>query len=271
MKKLLARGLTSSHVLLCVLLAVAANALAAEWKPTVAPNRLDSTSDLFYAKRTAVRPSDGREVTAHLAFFTSRAFRLEVVDLGAGPEAAYPTLGDAFRAQGCVAGVNGGFFHPDWRPSGLVISRGKRINRFETAKLLSGVVYSDGKGTHMVRRAQFQDHPGITALLQTGPYLVERGRTVRGLSTSDPSRRTFIATDGRGRWVLGATLSTLTLADLAQSLSAPGTLASWRVDRAINLDGGSSTGFFFDRKAGDAPVVLHPWKRVRNLLGIRPR
>jgi len=66
--------MTSLHFLLCVLLAVAANALAAEWKPSGESDRHDSTSDLFYAKRTAVRPSDGREITAHLAFFTSRAF-----------------------------------------------------------------------------------------------------------------------------------------------------------------------------------------------------
>jgi hypothetical protein len=190
------------------------------------PDRQDSTLDLFYAKRTAVRPSDGRQVTAHLAFFTSRAFRLEVIDLGAGPEATYPTLGDAFRAEGCVAGVNGGFFHPDWRPSGLVISRGGRINRFETAKLLSGVVYSDGQGVHLVRRAQYQDHPGISALLQTGPFLVEGGQTVRGLSASDPRRRTFIATDWRGHWVLGATLSPLTLAELAECLASPGALTN---------------------------------------------
>lgn len=263
--------MTSPPLLLCALLALATNALVAEWKLAGEPDRRDSTSDLFYAKRTAVRPSDGTQITAHLAFFSSRAFRLEIVDLGAGPEPAYPTLADAFRAQGCVAGVNGGFFHPDWRPSGLVISRGTRINRLETAKLLSGLVYGDGKGTHIVRRARFQDHPGITALLQTGPYLVEGRKAVRGLSRSDPSRRTFTATDGRGRWVLGATLSTPTLADLAQCLATPGALTGWRVEQAINLDGGSSTGFFFDRKAGEVPVVLNPWKRVRNLLGIKPR
>jgi hypothetical protein len=263
--------MTSHQVLVWIFLAVAANALAVEWEPAGEPDRRGSTSDLFYAKRTAVRPSDGRQVTAHMAFFVSRAFRLEVVDLGAGPEPTYLTLGDAFRAQGCVAGVNGGFFHPDWRPSGLVIARGARINRIETAKLLSGLVYSDARGTHMVRRAQFQDHPGITALLQTGPYLVEGGQAVRGLSASDPRRRTFMATDGRGRWVLGATLSTLTLAELAQCLAAPGALTRWRIDRAINLDGGSSTGFYFGPKAGEAQVALHPWKRVRNLLGIRPR
>jgi hypothetical protein len=152
-----------------------------------------------------------------------------------------------------------------------VISEGRRINRFETAKLLSGVVYSDGQGIHLVRRAQFRDHPNIAALLQSGPYLVEGARAVRGLSTSDSSRRTFIATDGHGRWVLGATLSPLTLADVADCLASTGALIPWRVDHALNLDGGTSTGFFFDRQDGEAPVSLSPWKRVRDLLGIAPR
>lgn len=268
--------MTAPHLLLFALLAVAANGLAAEWKPVAEPDRQEISpdlvyGDLVYAKRTAVRPSDGRQVRAHLAFFTSRAFRLEVVDLGAGPEPAYPTLADAFRAVGAVAGVNGGFFHPDWRPSGLVISQGHRINTFETTRLLSGVIYGNARGIHLLRRAQFQDHPGISALVQSGPYLVEAGRAVRGLSKSDPNRRTFIATDWLGHWVLGATLSPLSLADLAECLASPNALAPWKVDRALNLDGGSSTGFFFDPGEGKAPVSLNPLKRVRNLIGITPR
>lgn len=263
--------MTTPRLLFCILLVAATSAFAADWKPHEVPDRQEIYPTLSYAKRTAARPSDGRRVTAHLALFNSRTFRLEVVDLGDGSEPNYPTLAEALRTEGSVAGVNGGFFHPDWRPSGLVITRGNRINRFETARLLSGVVYSDERGIHLVRRAQFQEHPGITALLQSGPYLVEGGRAVRGLSASDPNRRTFIATDWRGHWVLGATLSTLTLADLAECLASPGALAPWRVDRALNLDGGSSTGFFFERGEDQAPVTLHPLKRVRNLLGISPR
>jgi hypothetical protein len=258
-------------MLLLALLLQASTALAVDWIPGGESERQDISADLAYAKRSAVRPSDSKRVVAHLAFFTSRAFRLEGIDLGAGPEAAYPTLEAAFRAEGCVAGVNGGFFHPDWRPAGLVISKGQRINRFETAKLLSGVIYSDDRGIHLVRRGRFQDHTHISALLQTGPYLVEDGRTVRGLSTSDPRRRTFIATDWRGHWVIGATMTSLTLSELGAILASPGALTPWRVDRAINLDGGSSTGFFFDRGVGKAPVTLQPWKRVRNLLGICTR
>jgi hypothetical protein len=257
--------------LLWIFLLHASSRLAADWTPAGESEQQEVSADLAYAKRTAVRPSDGKHVTAHLAFFTSRAFRLEVIDLGAGPEPAHPTLEAAFRTEGCAAGVNGGFFHPDWQPVGLVISKGERINRFETTKLLSGVIYSDDRGIHLVRRSRFQDHRGITALLQTGPYLVENGRTVRGLSAADPRRRTFIATDWRGHWVIGATTSRLTLADLGETLASPDALTPWRVDRAINLDGGSSTGFFFDRGAARAPVILQPRKGVRNLLGICAR
>ncbi|RKT47074.1 phosphodiester glycosidase family protein [Thiocapsa rosea] len=258
-------------VFLLALLLQASTTLAVDWTPAGESQRQDISVDLAYANRTAVRPSDGKQVTAHLAFFASRTFRLEVIDLGAGSEPAHPTLEAAFRAEGCVAGVNGGFFHPDRQPSGLVISKGRRINRFETAKLLSGVIYSDERGIHLVRRGRFQDHPSITALLQTGPYLVEDGRPVRGLSATDPRRRTFIATDWRGHWVIGAITSSLTLAELGEILAFPDVLTPWRVDRAINLDGGSSSGFFFDRGADRAPVTLQPWKRVRNLLGICPR
>jgi hypothetical protein len=266
-----ARRLMTPKPLLCVLLLATAGTFAADWKSAGEADRQEVSTDLYYLRGIAARPSDGREVTAHLTFFTSRAFRLAVVDLGDGSTPSRQTLADAFRAKGSVAGVNGGFFHPDRRPSGLVISEGRRINRFESAKLLSGVIYSDDRGIHLVRRARFTDHPGITALLQSGPYLVEGQEAVRGLSASASDRRTFVATDRRGHWVLGATLGPITLAELAECLASPGALTPWRIDRALNLDGGSSTGFYFDGGKGAAPVVLEPWKDVRTLLGITPR
>jgi hypothetical protein len=245
---------------------------AAPWTFKGESERQEITPDLLYCRRTAVRGYDATEAAAHLAFFSSKAFRFEVIDLGAGPEPEFGGLPEAFRTAGCVAGVNGGFFHPDYRPLGLMISHeGKRTGAIETSKLLTGVIYSDDRGLYLIRREQFKDHPGIKALLQSGPYLVENGVAVKGLSPNDPRRRTFIATDWRGRWVLGATISSLTLAELADCLASSGVLTGWKVDRAINLDGGSSTGFYFDRGAGNPPTSVTPWKRVRNLLGIAPR
>ena len=81
---------------------VAANAFVAQWRSAREPERQDINPDLSYAKCTAVRPYDGKQVTAHLTFFASRALRLEVIDLGVGPESAFPTLADPFRAAGCI-------------------------------------------------------------------------------------------------------------------------------------------------------------------------
>ena len=101
--------------------------------------------------------------------------------------------------------------------------------------------------------------------------LPKRRNPLRGLPNSDPRRRTFIAWDWRGHRVIGATMSSATLAELSSLLASPDALTPWRVDRAINLDGGASTGFYFDRGVGKEPVTLQPWKRVRNLLGICAR
>jgi len=263
--------MTRPLVLLCALLAFVSQACAEGWRPVADFDRAQADTDLVYVKRTAARLSDGKEVAANLVFFTSTTFRLEVIDLGGGAKPSHRSLAQAFRANGCVAGVNGGFFHPDWRPAGLVVAQSRRINRLERAKLLSGVLYSDNNGIHLMRRARFRDHGGITALLQTGPYLIESRRPVRGLSDRNSRRRTFIATDWRRHWVLGATTSGLTLAELAEALASPDALTPWPVDRAINLDGGSSTGFFFDRGPDNAAVLQQPLKRVRTLLGITAR
>lgn len=259
--------------LACLFAAVTACAcpVFADWKLVDEPDRSLSAErpGLFYAKRVLRRDGDDKVATVHLAFFNSTDYRLEVIDLGMDSSPAYPTVRDAFLAQRCLAGVNGGFFRPGFQPIGLVVAQGRRINRLETAKLLSGVVFGDDKGIHLIRRGTFADHPQISALLQTGPYLVEHGAPVRGLSPNDPDRRTFIATDWRRNWAIG-TSSALTLEELADLL-AFSPLTGWRIDRAINLDGGSSSAFYFDRPGQEADVVISNWKRVSNVLGVVPK
>lgn len=257
--------------LFCVLVVASTGVLGADWRSGEDVKRLERAAGLVYVERTVVRVADGRSISAHLAFFKSRDFRLKVVDLGADINSGAGRFADAFRSAGCLAGVNGGFFHPDGRPLGLVIADERRINQFETSKLLTGVLYGDDRGIHLMRRGRFAEHPGIDALLQSGPYLVEGGRAVRGLSATARDRRTFVATDWRGHWVLGITRTSMSLAELAQCLVAPGVLTPWTSTRALNLDGGSSTGFFLAGGADAPAVVLSPRKPVRNLLCIRPR
>ena len=241
----------------------------ADWRPVTGEPWPALEAPISHRERT-LESSTGRTVRAHLALFDSRRYRLAVLDLGPDLVSAsdWP---ERTRAAGLLAAVNGGFFHADGQPLGLVIAGGERLNRFETVKLLSGVLYGDARGIHLERRARFQSSPGIDALVQSGPYLVEQGRAVRGLSTKDVSRRTFIATDWRRHWILGATRDGLTLAELAEALATPGALAPWPVERALNLDGGTSTGFLFDPGAGQEPIQLRARRPVRNLVGVRAR
>ncbi len=227
-----------------------------------------SAPDLLYVKRL-VQATPGRVAAVELTFFRSSECRLDVIDLPNRASLNATAFATKFEERSCFAGVNGGFFTPEHQPMGLVVSDGKRINRFSSTRLLSGVVYSDHKGIHIVRRSAFRDHPKINALLQSGPYLVENAQGIRGLEATKSRRRSFIATDWRGNWAIGAT-SSVTLAELAEILASSNPVTGWKVNRALNLDGGSSTGFFYDRTTG-GDISDPPWKSVRNLLGVRAK
>ncbi|QHV56667.1 hypothetical protein DMI72_11035 [Akkermansia muciniphila] len=98
-----------------------------------------------------------------------------------------------------------------------------------------------------------------------GPFLVENGSAVKGLNAQKSTYRTFIATDGGRRWCIGVS-SSLTLKELAAWLAAPGALGNFRVETALNLDGGSSSAFWCHETGISYPA----FKQVRNYLGVAP-
>ena len=60
--------------------------------------------------------------------------------------------------------------------------------------------------------------------------------------------------------------SSLTLKELAAWLAAPGALGNFRVETALNLDGGSSSAFWCHETGISYPA----FKQVRNYLGVAP-
>src|SRR5438046_5916864 len=76
------------------------------------------------------------------------------------------------------------------------------------------------------------------AAIECGPFLVDFAKSVRGLEAMRAARRTFAATGSGDRAALGF-CSDATLADLARILAAP--LGDFKIQRALNLDGGSSS------------------------------
>jgi len=196
--------------------------------------------------------------------FSSKRCRLLVID---NPPQARQSLQAALGAHGAVAGTNGGYFHKDDTAVGLVVSGGKTLHPFERAALLSGVlIIRKGGSIDILRSKNFFLGEDVTCALQAGPWLVEKGNYVAGLNETKLARRTVIATDGVGTWIL-MVFSPTSLANTARVLSHPNQLLGFPIFNALNLDGGSSSAFWAAGTTADIPS----FSTVRNYLGVVPR
>lgn len=216
----------------------------------------------------------GREEAGRidLAWFDAATHRFAVIDNGGEAGPRYGGLADAMVQTGARAGCNGGFFHPDFSPSGLMIAGGTATGRFGQGSLLSGVILTSGRGnSYLLRRGEYDpDKYRATELIQAGPFLVDRGATVRGLSPEKSRRRTLVLHDGKRGFALGLS-DPFTLAELGEILAREDFSPGRPIHRALNLDGGTSSGFFLDRGSLGEPLALEPVKSVRNFLAVVPR
>ena len=196
-----------------------------------------------------------------LALFSTKSCKLRVIDNADGVN-----LSDAMRRANCIAGINGGYFDPNFAPLGLRIIDGKVTSRLTRGRLMNGVLASNNT-IHISRVAEFSVRRKPNAAIECGPFLVDLAKPVRGLEATRAARRTFAAIGSGDRAALGF-CSDATLADLARILAVP--LGDFKIQRALNLDGGSSSAFWFQRKNGSAFSIPEE-KGVRDFVGIVPR
>ncbi len=212
----------------------------------------------------------GRSVQLTLVAFSTKDYALEVVDQGSSQkQRKHANLKAAMQAASARAGVNGGFYGQDFRPLGLVVSDGRQIHplrKSSSGGITSGVIWFGAGGIHIERYQTFSSGAGVEEALQTGPMLVWQGRGVSGLSDSNWRPRTFVLTDWKGKWMLGVS-SSVTLNALSKILNNPEVIHEFTTNRAINLDGGRSTGLYLDKGAGEN-LYRSEISQVRNFLGI---
>jgi len=224
-------------------------------EPQKAPPGLD------FIQRKA---SDGGQ-TAELSIvsFSPRTHTFGVMDNPAGAFDA----GSAALKRGALAAVNGGYFHPDRTPLGLVVRQGVEIHPLEKAKLLSGLVVVTSDRIALRRTSEFKASPAIREALQAGPFLVDAAKPVAGLDNTRQAARTVVFIESTGRCGF-LTCKSLTLAQTADLLATPSLVGAGKVVRALNLDGGSSTALWVRSE----PVFYErEWKSVRNYLAIVPK
>ncbi|MEM9282278.1 MAG: phosphodiester glycosidase family protein [Verrucomicrobiota bacterium] len=248
--------------------------LVAQWKIESLSPEPSPEDTLYFEQKSITREGASGFLSKRkiqLVWFHRKDFTFLVIDNGDEPRPRFGTIAETMRAHQCVAGSNGGFFLETRAPSGLMIASGQTTGKFGTGGLLSGVLLSSGKGNpYLLRRAEYGETYQATDLIQAGPFLVDRGTTVNGLSPDNSRRRTFVVHDGSNWFGLGLS-DGFTLAELGQILASAQFSPQRPIHRALNLDGGTSSGFFVERGPSPAPVQVEPLKTVRNYVGIVPR
>jgi uncharacterized protein YigE (DUF2233 family) len=199
--------------------------------------------------------------TLDFALFSTKAATLRVIDNPTGED----NLAAVMQREHCLAGVNGGYFDPENKPVGLLISDGNVIAPLRKARLLSGVMIVSNSRVQLLRFAEYSSRRNAIAALQCGPFLVDRGQPIAGLDDTRSARRAFIVTGGSDRAAIGF-CSDVTLAELGKILATPGVAPDLKVQRALNLDGGSSSAFWF---AGEhSPFSISEQKAVRDFVAV---
>jgi uncharacterized protein YigE (DUF2233 family) len=224
-------------------------------EPQKAPPGLD------FVRRKA--SNDAQTADLSIVSFSPKTHTFAVMDNPAGAFDA----GSAAVKRGALAAVNGGYFHPDRAPLGLLVRQGVEIHPLEKAKLLSGLVVVTGDRITLRRTSEFKASPAIREALQAGPFLVDGGKPVGGLENTRSAARTVVFMDSTGRFGF-LTCKSLTLAETAELLATPSLVGGGKISRALNLDGGSSTALWVRSE----PVFYErEWKSVRNYLAIVPQ
>ena len=242
---------------------VAFSAGIAAWQFAARPDEADASGAVQFRQLQAWRP-DGQAAEVWLAFGNSRQVRCRVIAQSTRP---FDSVRAAVEQSGSVAGVNGGYFKEGGSPVGLLISEGSRLHPFEKARLLSGTFLVRAGRPYIQRTRGATPLGPLDAAIQCGPLLVEHGTTVAGLNNERVAPRTFVFLTRHGRVGIGTIRST-TLAQAAQLLVSPALVRDDRIDAALNLDGGSSTGFF--GRAKDGSIDQPEWARVADCLVLSP-
>jgi len=200
-----------------------------------------------------------------LAIFSTKSCTLRVIQNEDGAS----NLAEVMTRGKCLAGVNGGYFSPDFAPIGLLLIDGKVVAPLQRARLITGVLSASTHGVQIARVREFSQQRKVNAAVQCGPFLVDLGQRTRGLDNSRSARRTFAAMDSSDRAALGF-CSEITLLELAKILATEQLAEDFKILRALNLDGGSSSAFWFRRETSHA-FSISEQKTVRDFVAVVPR
>ncbi|HLG25226.1 MAG TPA: phosphodiester glycosidase family protein [Candidatus Gracilibacteria bacterium] len=177
-------------------------------------------------------------------------FSFSVYENGS-PESA-KTIREIHEENKAMLTFNGGFYTEDFKPTGLLVSRGKVLRKLSGADLLDGIIAIDKSGkARFFSESKNIDAKNLRFAIQNGPVLIdENGNIPLTGDSNEKASRTALGIDNKGNLVLIVmkqsllnTDNTISLYELAHLLKETPGLAGMELHSVVNLDGGPSTGF----------------------------
>jgi len=245
-----------------LLLAITASAHA-EWKISSADSE-SGRGGIEHRHVTVEDAATGQRVIMDLAVFSAKSTALRVIDNPDGQ-----SLSAMMKREKFVCGVNGGYFDTEFKPIGLRVAGGTTFSPLRRARLITGILLQSDRGIDVIRVSEFSGTKKIIAAIQSGPFLVEGNNRIRGLNDSQMARRTFAGIATNDRAFLGF-CSDASLAELANIVATTPIIADSKIRRAMNLDGGSSSAFWFAREDG-SEFSISGRKSVRDFVAMMPK
>ena len=165
--------------------------------------------------------------------------------------------------------VNGGYFDPNFAPIGLRIVDGKQLNAVGACPLVDrrDDLHISRNPDCAAERIFERSKTRCRHRMRTVPCRSWRGRprleryAIR--SSNVCSRRST-------RSCRVGILFDASLADVGRILSVASLAPDFKIRRALNLDGGSSSAFWFKRKDGSV-FSFSEQKAVRDFVGVVPK
>lgn len=160
--------------------------------------------------------------------------------------------------------VNGGYFQPNYRPAGLLKVNGKVLYpiNINGHKGILGINENNidifDKKYYENKKKLFKD------MLQNGPLLIENNKLGIYSDNKDYRARTALCIDNKKNLfiIVADTLASISLWDLANILIDK----NINCKKAINLDGGSSTGLRIN--LNKKRIVIEPSVKISNAIGV---
>ena len=184
--------------------------------------------------------------TVYIVRIDPNNFRFEVGYLPGDPMSLQGWL----EQSGADLVVNGGFFTEENQATGLVIADGESFGASYQGFGGMLAIDQDGPTLRSLADAPYNSEEQLIGAVQSFPIVLLPGNQVGYTKLGDGARRSVIARDSQGRFIILVTgIGLFTLSDLSQYLAD----SDLNLETALNLDGGASAGLLLSNPKEGIP------------------